>query len=109
MHPVQTGSDAAVSVSEFVVSSLPEEQRAGEWPRKTTEMKIKQSFIPKLWAQLNTKQKQNLHPHHWENSVLKEYQVSVHRADGNFGEWEIGTLDDGCEFPTTHVASWQGV
>lgn len=76
MHPVQTGSDGAVSVSEFVVSSLPEEQRAGEWPRKTMEMKIKPSFIPKLWAQLNTKQKQNLHPYHWENSVLKEYQRS---------------------------------
>lgn len=71
MHPGQTGSDAAVSVSEFVVSSLPEDQRAGEWPRKTMEMKIKQSFIPKLWAQLKTKQKQNLHPHHWENRVLK--------------------------------------
>lgn len=57
LHPVQTGSDAAMNVSELVVSSLPEEQRTGEWPRKTMEMKIKQSFIPKLWAQLKTKQK----------------------------------------------------
>lgn len=74
MHPVQTGSDAAMNVSELVVSSLPEEQRTGEQPRKTMEMKTKQSFIPKLWAQLKAKIK----PPQPFNSVLKGYQRSLY-------------------------------
>lgn len=46
MHPVQTGSDAAMNVSELVVSSLLEEQRAGEWPRKSHGNENKAKFYP---------------------------------------------------------------